>query len=91
MAKIVANITGRRPPLLNLPIWLARIGVPFAKVLSFLNKKPSRFTHDSLDTLAKGSSQLSWEKAEMELGFHPQPLEKTLRIAYDHFEQLGML
>lgn len=91
LAKVAYSVSGQRPPILSLPIWLARIGVPFAKISANLSGKTPRFTQESLDALAHGSKHLSWKKAEEELEFQPRPLVDSLHIAYQWFEKLGLL
>ncbi|MBX7110061.1 MAG: NAD-dependent epimerase/dehydratase family protein [Chitinophagales bacterium] len=82
---MLGEISGRsiHPPL--IPAWLARTGLPFMKVASFLSGKPPLYTSESIDALSEGNRQIDAAKAKTELGFMPRPLFVTLQDLYKWF------
>jgi dihydroflavonol-4-reductase len=51
LARVAAGITGVRPPRLNAPIWLCRLGVPFAGAYGWVRKQEPLYTSESLAVL----------------------------------------
>jgi dihydroflavonol-4-reductase len=78
-AELLGQVTGKeiRKPL--LPLWLARVGVPFLYAWSKINGQHPLYTNQSLDILQSGNSNIRNEKARKELGFNPRPLAESLR------------
>jgi len=77
LAAMVAAVSGRRAPALVTPVWAARAGVPFARVLAKLTKTEPLFTRESLEVLTSNRS-ISSRRARTELGFTPRPLPQTV-------------
>ena len=86
----VEELTGRKPPALTFPYWLARIGAPFVEQASRITGKRPLYTRGALETLA-GNSRFSHEKASAELGHDPRPLRDTIRDTIDWFRTAGLI
>jgi dihydroflavonol-4-reductase len=87
---IVEDLTGRKPPSLTFPAWLARLGAPFVEQASRITGKRPLYTRGALETLL-GNSRFSHEKATAELGHEPRPLRDTVRDTIDWFRSTGPL
>ncbi|HTO21148.1 MAG TPA: NAD-dependent epimerase/dehydratase family protein, partial [Spirochaetia bacterium] len=78
LVDLVAAATGRPARTIRVPMWLARTGALFAPLHARLWHRPAAFTRYALETLVS-NSEISGEKAERELGFHPRSMEETIR------------
>ena len=90
LAALVEQITGVRAPRLVSPMWLARVGAPFATAVARIAGKQPLYTSHSLHAL-RNHQLVSHEKATRELGYAPRPLVETLTAAYDWFRSAGAL
>lgn len=78
MTHEIEKLGGHRPPRLELPFLVARIGVPFLNLHSAIRKTEPLYTSVSLDTLEKSHRNISHAKAATALGYAPRPFEETL-------------
>ena len=90
IAAMVKEITGVATSRMVCPLWLARIGAPFIKVISQLNGKRPLYTSVSLRAL-KSNRHISHERAKRELGYEPRPFRETLVDTLRWFEENGQL
>ena len=90
LAMMASAVTGQRPPLLELPLWLATLGVPGAELHGALVKREPLFTREGLAALSRGC-RVANTKAARELSHAPRPLAQTIRDTYAWFESAGML
>ncbi len=90
VAAIVASRTGRRPPRIVVPLRLAALAVPFARVAARALGREPLFTRESLRALAEHRT-VSHAKATAVLGFAPRPLEETIADTLDWFRERRML
>ena len=90
LAAVVQGVTGVRPPRLVSPMWLARVGAPFATAWARLAGNEPLFTRHSLHAL-RNHQLVSHDKASRELGYTPRPLVDTITAAYDSFRNSGAL
>lgn len=72
------ELTGKRAIKTILPRWFAKMTAPLAELYYKILRQPPLYTSYSLYTLS-ANAQFSHEKASMELGYQPRPLEETLR------------
>ena len=86
----VASITGVRPPLLYLPIFIAYAGLPFANLYSKLSGKEVPFTSVALRAI-KESTTVITTKASAELGYQVRPFEKTVEDTVKWFKVQGVI
>lgn len=90
LARVAEGITGVRPPRMNAPIWLCKVGVPFAGAFGKLMRQEPLYTHESLAVL-ETRGRFDWGKAQRELGYSVRPTEDTVRDTYAWFDAAGML
>lgn len=90
IAECAHQATGRKMPRMVTPIWMAKLGVPFAVATAAITRTEPKFTFASLHALAS-NPQISSAKARQELGFDPRPLSQTIADTYDWFRQQGVI
>lgn len=90
LASLVEACTGRRAPMFVSPVWMARLGVPFARALSRLQEREPAVTHESLEVLVSNRS-ISSRKARRELGHSPRPLRETVADSLRHLAAHGRI
>jgi len=90
LGQLAQEITGVRVPRFVSPMWLARVGAPFATIAARVARKEPLFTSRSLHAL-RNHQWVSHDKATRELGYRPRTLRDTLQATYDWFGQAGML
>ena len=87
----IEKLGGHRPPRLELPFWMARIGVPFLNLHSALRKTEPLYTSVSLDTLEKSHRNIAHTKAAAALGYNPRPFSETLADTIAWFREHNYL
>ncbi len=90
LATLCKDATGLRPPVFTSPLWLARLGAPFAVAWASATHTRPLFTQESLHAIA-GNPNVSHDKASRELGYLPRPLAASVADTYGWFRQAGML
>ena len=90
LAETVAGVTGRAPPRLTVPMWMARMGVPFAAAWAAITGVPPLYTAPSLRALHE-HRHTDNQRARRELGFNPRPLVETIADTFVFNEQVGLL
>jgi dihydroflavonol-4-reductase len=90
LAAIAKEVTGVRPPLVSAPMWLARVGAPFATAYARVAGKEPLYTKHSLHAL-RNHQLVSHDKATRELGYTSRPLVETITAAYAWFRAHGAL
>jgi dihydroflavonol-4-reductase len=90
LAEHVEEVTGVRAPRWVSPMWLARVGAPFASTFNRLLGRRPLYTSSSLRALRCHKSVVS-DKAREGLGYRPRPLSDTVRDTFAWFEEAGML
>jgi dihydroflavonol-4-reductase len=71
--------TGRNTVNTVLPMWVARVGLPFITLYSRLSGTKPLYTSESLTIISEGNRMISNAKARKELNFNPRPLSETLK------------
>jgi dihydroflavonol-4-reductase len=74
----ISKLGGHSPPRLELPFFLAQIGMPFLNFPSYIRKRPPLFTYVALDTIKNSHRDISNEKARQVLKYNPRPFDVTL-------------
>jgi len=90
LAQLVERIVGSRAPRLTLPLWLAKGVSRLAGGFAGISSRYPAFTPDALLAVGK-HRKISNEKARLELGYNPRPLEETIRDTFDWFRDNGYL
>ena len=87
LADVLAKVNGLKINKPIIPIWLARIGVPFIYIWSKAIGQHPLYTNESLSILQSGNKNISFKKAAKDLGHSPRPLRETLKDAIDWFKE----
>ena len=90
LAQIAAEVTGVPAPRLTTPMWLARVGAPFAEGWSKLTRKEPMFTREALAAL-RANREIVRVKARDELAYTARPTAESVREIYAWLEGAGML
>ena len=86
----MVRAAGGRPPRFVSPMWLARVGAPFAVGYARLLKKRPLFNAASLHAL-RNHIEVSHDKATRELGFTPRAPKDSIADAVASFRERGLL
>lgn len=90
IAATAQTITGKRPPRIVAPVWLAKVGVPIFTAFGRLTRTEPLYTHESLAVL-QTRGRFRRTKAERGLGHAPRPFADSVRDTYAWFDAAGML
>ncbi len=71
--------SGRKTVKTVLPMWIARVGLPFITMYSRLSGTKPLYTSESLTIITEGNRMISNDKARAELNFNPRPFSETIR------------
>jgi dihydroflavonol-4-reductase len=90
LAELAQEINGVRAPRFIVPMWLARMGAPFATTLNRLTGKRALYTTAALRPL-RANPCISHARAARDLDYHPRPLKETIADTWQWFEKNGLL
>jgi dihydroflavonol-4-reductase len=90
LATVAEEVTGKRAPRFVSPMWLARVGAPFATTFAKLTQAEPRFTSASLHAL-RNHQLVNHDKATRELDYRPRPLPETIADTYAWFREVGAI
>ena len=90
-ADIFMKCSDKNTNLTVLPLWLARLGIPFMWIIAKLSGRRPVYTSGSLDILQSSNKHISSDKAKHELGFNPRPIEETISDIYHWFKENNYL
>ena len=74
---LVQTITGKKSPMITIPLPIAMIVAPLAELYYKITKTKPRITRYSLETVFS-NSEISSEKARNELGYKPRKLAESI-------------
>jgi dihydroflavonol-4-reductase len=77
---------GHKPPRLNLPMWMARIGAPLLNLHALVSNKAPLYTAMTLDTLEQSHRNISCKKARLALQYQPRPFGETIADTIKWFQ-----
>ena len=89
LAREIHLYGGADPPLLEVPIWLARMGIPLLNISARLKGEIPIYTAMSLGSLKNSPQQISGLKALKELGHKPRPFSNSVRDTVMWFRRQG--
>jgi len=90
LAELAQEVTGAPVPRLVFPMWMARIGAPFAAGACRLMGRRPLYTSAALIPLS-GNHNISHARATRELGYRPRPLQQSVVETLHWFETRGVL
>ncbi len=76
----ITAVTANRKPIV-IPIFLAKMAIPFIGILSKISGKPALFTKESLKIVSHKMPHINNEKAKKDLGFNPRTAEICFKDA----------
>ena len=83
--------SGRKTISSVLPMWIARLGLPFITLYSRLSGIKPLYTSESLTIITEGNRLISNAKAKSELNFNPRPLSETIRDLLTWLKENGRI
>ena len=89
LALAAQEVSGKKPPMMTSPLWLARFSAPIMEGWAKMWGKPPIYTRESIQVLGDNDDFVC-RKAHETLGHTPRPLVESLRDAYAWFESAGM-
>jgi dihydroflavonol-4-reductase len=88
---IVSEVKGKKIKVPTIPVWAARVGLPFVRLGSKISGKEPLYTVESIDVLVNGNQNISHEKAKTELGHDPRDFKETVRDLISWFKENGYI
>jgi dihydroflavonol-4-reductase len=89
--EMIRKEAGKKSKTIVIPIMLARMGVPFEKIISKIHKRPPVFTNESMTALETRPRFIDSSKARQELNYTTRPMEETVHDLVNWFKQSGYL
>ncbi len=89
IASLLSVNSGRHIRFITVPSFLAKAGLPFAKIQGWIGNKEPLYTNEALEAIFTGNKATSSAKAIRDLDYHARPLDETLRDTYHWFQELG--
>lgn len=87
----ILEIKGVGKRLIELPMFLADLGLPFVKGYAFLANRPPLYDRTYLNILQDGSRNISSRKAQQNLGYQCRDLMTTLTDTIKWFREMDKL
>lgn len=90
--RTVCRLTGREPPRLHVPPFLAKVGIAPLELLYRVAGKEDFMVHVSTVDVTQTDRAYSWEKAHRDLGYTPEySFEKGAEITLNWYRENGYL
>jgi dihydroflavonol-4-reductase len=90
LARMATAVTGRKAPTMMCPMGVAEFCAPIVTVTSQLMRTRPIFTKASLNAL-KSNGNISHNKASLELGYNPRPVQETITDTIQWFIDNGYI
>jgi len=87
----IKKVTGIKTVQTEIPMWVARLGLPFISGYSRMMQTKPLYTGESLTILTEGNRFISHQKAAKELNYAPRALESSLFDLVEWFRREHML
>ena len=91
LSRIVAKATGAKTPQTVMPMWVAKLGLPFITMYSRIAGVEPLYTKESLQIISEGNRFINNEKARRELDFTTRELLVTVQDAFTWFQDNGYI
>jgi dihydroflavonol-4-reductase len=88
---LIQEITHQRTTQVEMPFWLARVGLPFITLYSKITGVDPLYTSESLTIIKQSNKMISNLKARQELGFNPRPVQDSIRDIFEWYKEIGYL
>lgn len=86
-AGILSGVSGKKLKVYNLPVSLAKAGLPFVKGWSMVTRNEPLYTHESIAALVTGNRMISYDKAKHDLQYSVRPFENTMLDTWTWFRE----
>ncbi len=90
VSAMLARITGNKTPRLVMPLWLCALASYGSLSWAHVRGVTPRFTPYAIKTIQRHRN-ISYGKAERELGYRSRPLEETLRDTIQWLKESGIM
>lgn len=84
---IFVELCDKKRKLRILPLWLARLAVPFMLIYAKLSGRQPVYTNESLTILQSCNQLISSKKAQKDLGFVSRPINETIMDTYNWYKE----
>lgn len=91
LSQQIGKVLHKKTPQTVLPFSILRLFLPFISVWSKITKTEPLYTKASLDYLKEGHPNISYQKANKDLGFQPRPLQESLSDTYEWMKKEGFI
>lgn len=91
LSDLVLKVKGVRKRLIEVPVLIANIGLPFIKLYAHLTHKQPLYDRAYLDILQEGNRHILSAKAINQLGYTVRSLEETITDTINWFRENGKL
>jgi len=85
----ILRARGSNKKLIELPLFVARIGLPFVTAYSAITKRPPMYDKPYIDVLQDGNADTRYTKAIKDLDYKPRPFEDTIGDLVKWFKENG--
>lgn len=91
LTDFISKAAGKKINPVALPKPAARLGLPFVKLMGYIQNKEPLYTDEALEALFSGNRYISSAKAIAELNYTIRPLEETIHDTFYWFKNKGYL
>ena len=91
VSQLISDTAGIKTTQFEIPLWIAKAGLPFITLYSIMAKAEPLYTSESLAIIRQGSKMISNEKAKRDLFFNPRSLEDTIHDTLEWFREHSFL
>lgn len=91
VSQAVGELLNIKTPQTPLPIWLAKVGLPFIWLWSKLAGAPPLYNREYLEVIKEGNLKTSSDKARRELGLTNRSLQETVQDTYLWYVKNGTI
>ncbi|HLF64721.1 MAG TPA: NAD-dependent epimerase/dehydratase family protein [Saprospiraceae bacterium] len=91
IVSMLSDSSGRRIRVFSVPPFLAKAGLPIARLLGWIGNKEPLYTNEALAAICTGNKCTSSAKAMRDLNYRARPLHETLRDTFQWFRESGYL
>ncbi len=85
------NMHSKRKNPIKIPLFMAKIGMPFIYLYSKITDSEPLYTNESISILKHSNKNVSCQKAKEELNYSPRKFEDTIEDTYNWFDKQGLI
>lgn len=86
-AEMLSLASAKKIDPFSLPVFIARAGLPFIKLLAAVKGNAPLYTNESIAALTLSNKKISSEKAKKDLNYQSRPFEQTIADSFQWFKQ----